>query len=182
MKIAISGKMCSGKTTCTELLLKKYPNGKHVSVASRLKELAIELFDMDKRPEFKDRKLLQTLGGSLRNIDTNVWIRSFVRECEKHEIVICDDIRFKNELDYVKKNGFITIRLDVSEELQTDRIKKTYPERYQTHLDNRNHISETDLDHEDFDYHLTSETFDIFISKLFSEEKKDLGKCLKIKH
>ena len=53
MKIAISGVMCSGKTTISNYLIEKY-NYKKFSFADDIKKYAVEIFDMKN----KDRKLL----------------------------------------------------------------------------------------------------------------------------
>lgn len=171
-KIAVSGKICSGKTSFTNILKEEIGNIRRVSVAAKLKWLANKLYGMSLDPEKKDRKLLQTLGVKLREQDPNVWVNTFLKECEKYENVMCDDVRFKNEIDTVKEDGFVTIRLDISDELQKERITNCYPENYKQHLDNRHHISETDLDEEKekFDYILHVDRYSLDDIRQFIRE------------
>jgi hypothetical protein len=160
LKIAVSGKICSGKTTFTNILKEEISNIYRISVASRLKWLAINLFGMSPNPDKKNRLLLQELGVKLREQCADVWINSFFDDCQKYTNVMCDDIRFKNELQKVKDNNFITIRLNISEKTQKERIVKCYPDNYEQHLKNTQHISETDLDDsDDFNYIINSEDY-----------------------
>ena len=54
MKIAICGKMCSGKSTLANYIMRTFPGYQKYSFAEKVKELCVELFDMKK----KDRPLL----------------------------------------------------------------------------------------------------------------------------
>ena len=54
--------------------------------------------------------------------------------------------RFKNEIQALKKNRFILVKLEISKELQLKRIKNTYPDTYKNHLDRLTHYSETQMD------------------------------------
>ena len=56
MNIAISGPMCSGKTTTANLLKLINNDFKIYSFGQKIKDIAHELFNMDKN--FKDRSLL----------------------------------------------------------------------------------------------------------------------------
>ena len=57
MKLAFIGKICSGKSFLSKQIADIY-DCKIFSFASKLKEIASDLFDMQQ----KDRKLLQDLG------------------------------------------------------------------------------------------------------------------------
>lgn len=154
-KFALSGKMCSGKTTSSDAFIKKWATFKRVSIAGRLKEIAIEVFGMDPDPKKKDRGLLQRLGTDLRTLDENAWLNVFFNNLSGD--VICDDLRYKNELDAFNKNGFIVIRLKVDESVQASRIKELYPGFKSEQL---LHRSETDLDNcNGFHDTMTSEEF-----------------------
>ena len=82
----------------------------------------------------------------MREIDDDVWAKSTILRVNKLENVIIDDLRFPNELDLLKKNKFFLIRINISKELQLQRLKKTYPNTFQQHLKKINHQSETSLD------------------------------------
>jgi hypothetical protein len=151
-RIALSGKMCSGKTTASDAFISKWGSFKRVSIAGRLKEIATELFGMQQ----KDRELLQRLGTDIRIIDENAWLNVFFNNLNGD--VICDDVRYKNELDELNKNGFITVRLTIDPQIQMERIKELYPGFKTEQL---THKSETDLDGVVDGFHatMTSEEF-----------------------
>jgi hypothetical protein len=45
----------------------------------------------------------------------------------------------------LREQGFKFILLDISEEYQVERLKKTYPNNYLEHLERRGHISELNV-------------------------------------
>jgi len=151
MKIGICGKMCSGKSTLANYLKEKNNALYITSFAYKLKEIAKDLFDMQQ----KDRQLLIQIGKKMREIEKNVWINATIREANKHQDVIIDDIRYENELLTLKKEKWILIKLKISKNLQIQRIKKTYPETWRSHLNYINDNSESqidDIDESHFDY------------------------------
>ena len=139
MKIAITGKMCSGKTTIANMLLQIDKSYKKVSFADKIKELAIDLFDMKE----KDRNLLQSIGTSMRSINPDVWVNYIIKCDEKH--IIIDDLRYENEARILKDNNWYIIRLNITDKLQKSRIIKTYPDTFQDHLNNLRHESELEI-------------------------------------
>ena len=142
MKIGICGKMCSGKSTLANYLKEKNNALYITSFAYKLKEIAKDLFDMQQ----KDRQLLIQIGKKMREIEPNVWINATIREANKHQDVIIDDIRYENELLTLKKENWILIKLKISKNLQIQRIKKTYPETWRSHLNYINDNSESQID------------------------------------
>ena len=142
MKIGICGKMCSGKSTLANYLKEKNNSIYITTFASKLKEIAKDLFDMQQ----KDRQLLIQIGKKMREIDPGVWINATIREANKHKNVIIDDIRYENELLILKKENWILIKLKISKELQLQRLKKTYPETYESHFKYINDNSESQID------------------------------------
>ena len=185
LKIAISGKMGSGKTTLYEALA-KFHNRNHYmrygteedvvhrfSLADPVKEIAINYFGMPVNK--KDRKLLQQIGQKFRSIEENVWVRLMIEKVEYQELEqelwttqsrlweagICDDVRFPNEVEALKESGWIMIRLNVSEEEQKRRLKCAYGEGWKVHWKNRNEISETALDNYDFDWDYVFDDLDM---------------------
>lgn len=169
LRVIVSGKICSGKTTFCKILKEITKEDLTVlSVATPIKWIATKLFDMTK----KDRKLCQTIGQEFRSIDPDIWTNLFVKNMKQHKNVLCDDVRFKNELDQSIKCGCITIRLNISKGRQKERIMKCYPDNYQSHLDNLEDVSETDLDYVDnFDYILDVDDMSEQDIKQFIKEK-----------
>ena len=74
MKIAITGKMCSGKTTLSNYLCQIEPRFQVFSFGKKVKQVASDLFGMD--PLIKDRSLLTSLGQKMREIDPDVCCAS----------------------------------------------------------------------------------------------------------
>lgn len=176
MKIAISGKMCSGKSTVTEHIIQKYKNEgielKKLSFADPIKNVAYEWFNMSKDPEKKDRHLLQTIGRKMREIDVNVWVNAFINHSSKFENVICDDVRFPNEVEALKNAGFIILRLDIDKETQILRLKKTY-KNFEKHLQKLDDISEIALDeYRKFDYIIDNNS--ISLNKLLHDINRNI--------
>jgi guanylate kinase len=146
--IAISGKMGTGKTTLLHILQANEPNFKRLSLADPVKEVAQNYFMMPKGE--KDRWLLQQIGQKFRSIRQEVWVDLLNEKAkamiQNQFIPICDDVRFPNELATLKENGWIVIRLKLSEEEQLNRIKRTYGGDWEQHWSNRYEESETALD------------------------------------
>ena len=69
IKIAFIGKMCSGKSFICQYLRSLQPEFEILSFASKIKDIAIELYGM----EYKDRELLQKIGSKMREIDEDVF-------------------------------------------------------------------------------------------------------------
>jgi hypothetical protein len=63
-RIALLGKMASGKTHYALQLQEANPKMHRLAFADPIKELAHDLFGMGK--EYKDRKLLQQIGSKMR--------------------------------------------------------------------------------------------------------------------
>lgn len=147
--IAICGKICSGKSTLAKYLEDKH-NFKILSFANSVKKFAREIFNM----KHKDRKLLQEFSEKLKEIDNDIWIKHFDKQLlmNQHHNIVVDDLRFPNEYNFLINKSFTIIRLDINNELQIQRIKETYKENYNEHLERLNHISESFI--YDFDCHI----------------------------
>ena len=97
-KIAILGKMCSGKTTLCNQIDDHFTDMDHITIirlsfARKVKDIAIDLFGMSSDPKKKNRQLTVDIGTKMREIDPNVWANYTVRESDKHEYVLIDDLR-----------------------------------------------------------------------------------------
>ena len=140
MKLAITGKMCSGKTTLCNNLCFIEPRFQIFSFGKKVKEVATDLFDMD--PSIKDRSLLTSLGQKMREVDSEVWINYVIKQTEGSRYCLVDDLRYQNEYEALVKNGFKIIQLNISDELQEKRIREVYPDNFEDHLSARTHLSE----------------------------------------
>ena len=145
MKVAICGKMASGKTTIADLVAAETEFTKY-SLGSKVKEVAYNIFGMN--PEFKDRHLLQQIGMKMRDVYPHVWIEAVMLQVMRDEATnaVVDDVRFVNEAKKFKEDGWTLIKLDIPENLQISRLKNTYPDNWEDHVLHREDPSETEVD------------------------------------
>ena len=157
VRIAFCGRMTSGKTTCSDMVVKIIPNTIKLSFANRIKELSIELFGMD--PNTKDRKLLQDVGRKMREVDPDVWTNALINKIRSFpgdQNIVVDDLRFMNEYEALKKENFIIIRLNVKASTQLKRLSDIYPNNWREHVERLEDISEIALNDCEVDYNIDS--------------------------
>ena len=177
MKVAFIGKICSGKTWCVDYLNKKSGGAFYITrFAKMVKKIAHELFFM----KGKDRHLLQQIGTKMREINPDVYANYVINECRGREYCLLDDARYVNEIDALKKDGWILIKLDISRKLQRKRILKCYPDTYEEHLTRLSHDSETQQDLVDeslYDYIINIDTDNIknYLDNIYDEHYRRGG-------
>jgi len=141
VKIAICGKMGTGKSTVADFIVKTF-SFHRASFAAKLKEIARDLYGMQK----KDRELLQRLGDATRQIDPACWARYLLRNIKHYPRVVIDDLRFVNETKLVREAGFKIVKLVCDEKVRLSRcVTGMTPETMQ-------HPSETEVDLLAYDY------------------------------
>ena len=138
MKIAICGKMASGKTTVAQSL----EGFQVLSLAGEVKRVGRELFGM----KDKNRPLLQQIGMKMREIRESVWLDALIKQELYGYSVVCDDVRFINEANTLKADGWILIKLVITDDLQKQRLQNTYPDDWEVHWNNRTDASESEVD------------------------------------
>ena len=160
MKVALSGKMKSGKSTLAKELNEiGHYNVITLSFASPIRE-ALEVIGITKE-EFPEmyREGAQWIGTDfVRKYHPDWWVMLMDRRVQAFEelcatpdyILVIDDMRFENEFDYCQQAGFLMVRLDVSEGTQLARGAE------KTRL---THPSETGLDH------IVEEEWDLLLSE-----------------
>jgi len=161
LKIAFIGKMCSGKSTMCRYLQSIHSEFIVLSFAAKIKEIARDLFEMKK----KDRALLQQIGTKMRELDSDVFAKYLIRQSNKSNFVLVDDVRYINELNYLKKNGFILVKLVISPQFQKKRIEQLYGEHSDEHLSRLGHSSETiqeQIDDKEFDVIIDVENDNVY--------------------
>ena len=117
MNIGICGKAGTGKTVVADHLVKKY-SYKRYAVADEVKRIAMRLFKMKE----KDRKLLQDIGFKMREIRPSVWIDFLIDQIRGKDKIVVDDIRYPNEYEALKKEGFKMIRVAADREVCIKRL------------------------------------------------------------
>ena len=140
MKIAICGKMCSGKTTLANMIKRMDERYTIYSFASKIKDIAADVFEM--KDGTKDRTLLTSIGTKMREIDPDVWINYVLKQTRGETHCLIDDLRYQNEYEALVHEGWHIIQLNVSPHIQKQRLMKHYAQNYQDHLDNDSHASE----------------------------------------
>lgn len=126
--IALSGKRGAGKTSAADYLALKY-GYRVVSFASSLRDMAKLFFpftDVDfggtkkERPyreyDWTPRDFLISLGALGRYYDNDYWVKKAHLESMKGKIVV-DDLRFPNEVEYLKQLGAKIVRINRYERL-----------------------------------------------------------------
>ena len=156
MKIAITGKICSGKSTLANKLKNKLKLEKY-SFADKVKKYATEIFEM----EYKDRKLIQDFAEKMKEIDNNIWIKQLDKEIKNKTHIVIDDLRFENEYNYLKKNNYYIIKLVINKNQQIKRIEDLYKDKAHEHLVRLEHISECNIDKLNADLTINTEDVDI---------------------
>ena len=144
--LALSGKMCSGKTTAAKFAMSKLEKVEKISFSDPIYEIARKYFGMVE----KDREILIWVGEKFRERDPKIWVKLLkqrVKDLNAQGVsVIIDDVRLPVELEALHEVGFYTVRLNISPPEQEKRIRTLYPETFQDHLAKRNHYTETALD------------------------------------
>ena len=153
MRIAIAGKICSGKSFLAKLIANE-TNANIYSFGKPVKKYAREILNMN----YKDRRLLQLFGEKMKDIDKNIWIKHTFKEIDrdlflkKQLNIVIDDLRFRNEAKYLQDKNFTIIKLNIDSQLQIERIHKTYSNNASEHINNLKHQSEKYIDNLPFDY------------------------------
>jgi len=117
VNIGICGKAGTGKTAVADHLVNKY-GYKRYSIADEVKRIAVRLFVMKE----KDRKLLQDIGFKMREIRPSVWIDFLINQIRGKDKIVVDDIRYPNEYEALKKEGFKIIKVVADREICIKRL------------------------------------------------------------
>lgn len=169
MIIGIAGKMGSGKdyicnNTIIPLLKNNRKNFLQVSFADQIKvnvmtKQNIKFEDVYVLKTKQTRSLLQMEGTENgRNVlGKDIWIKYFdnwisVYKSRGVDVFICTDVRFLNELDYIKSCGGIVVKIDAPLR-NLNRLKQESNGDETTLQTLRSHPSECDLDDIPNDYY-----------------------------
>lgn len=137
-RIAISGRMGAGKSMLAGLL-SAYWDIPVMSFAAGFKSLVEDAGVTKESDEALYRRLCQNIGGGLRQVDTDIWVKMFwdrfatIYDGPASGCVV-DDMRYPNEFDSLRDANFCLVRLDVPEKVRAQRRQII------------NHESETGLD------------------------------------
>jgi len=146
MRIALSGKMLSGKSLVADCLVKTY-GFTELAFAHKMKEVAAQLFPRVKYE--KDRLLLIQVGERMRELDSQVWIRHVLPGIIPGKDIVVSDVRFPAEYDAMRRLGFTMVRMYMGRLQQLALAKEIYPNMPLVLIDD---YSERALDYHLFDY------------------------------
>jgi len=114
VKIAFGYKRRIGKDTSCDYLVQKY-GGVKLSFAEPLYKILYFAQDICGFEQTKDRKFLQFIGTDwARTINNNVWAELLVEKVKekKDDNIYVSDLRFKNEFNLLKEQGFVCVKID----------------------------------------------------------------------
>lgn len=120
IKIGFVSTMGCGKDTAVDYLIRKY-GGTKISFSKYLYDILNFAQNICGFEKEKDRKFLQFIGTEwARNKNPNIWIElvlKSIKEIPENENIFCSDIRFLNELEMLKENKWICIKIDRNVEI-----------------------------------------------------------------
>ena len=158
MKIALVGKMRSGKDTVAKFFIDN-EDANQIAFGDEIKKIARRYF-----PEIvakgKPRKLYQVIGQEMRKIDPDVWVKALDRTLTNlmgygETNFVISDVRQMNEYHYLKEMGFTVIKVEADDELRKERIYQSgdlfEPEQFY-------HETETTVEDIPCDYLVTNNT------------------------
>ena len=157
--IILSGKSGSGKDMMAQFMKEELAkHNKKVIImhyADALKWILREYFEWNGKKDAVGRSLLQMVGTDMvRAIHPGYWtgiVVGFLQAMEptsNFDLAIIPDSRFENEIDIALENlkNCVAVRIERKNEDGSPWVNPTLTE------DQRNHPSETSLDHYGFDY------------------------------
>lgn len=148
MKIAFGCKMGVGKDTAVKYLIEKY-GGEKIAFSTPIYDILHYAQSLCGFSDEKDREFLQYIGTEWgRRKDPDVWVKLALKNVsETNTNIYISDLRFLNEFDYLKNNGWKCVKI----------VRKPLNDRKGT--GSETHISETSLDNQPddrWDYILTN--------------------------
>jgi len=129
IKIALTGKMRSGKDTVALHLAFEHGFEYPIAFGDKLKRTFHELFPWV-FAQSKPREGYQRFGQLIREeFDENVWVKhlastvEFLEDSRKTRGIVITDLRQPNEYEWCRANGFIIVRVTAPDELRIARAK-----------------------------------------------------------
>lgn len=115
LRIAFGHRARTGKDEACKYLSEKY-GGTTLAFSDPLYNILYYAQRVCNFPLQKDRKFLQWVGTDWgRHNDENVWAKILVNKIDRYSRntnIYVSDLRFKNEMKLLKKEGFVCVRLD----------------------------------------------------------------------
>ncbi|OAA90882.1 AAA family ATPase [Clostridium ljungdahlii] len=125
MRIAMVGKMRSGKDTVADLITLRC-NCKHIAFADGITKV-IQICFPEAFMQEKPREHYQFIGQQLRKLNPNVWVNyadRTIKDLGSITSIIITDCRQSNEEEYLRRNGFFIVKVVADDKVRLDRIAK----------------------------------------------------------
>lgn len=154
MKIAVIGKMRSGKDTFANYYIKR--GFQEYKFGNGIAEI-IQKYFPDEWAKGKPRHLYQGIGQYFRTFDADVWVNYVAKQVQDKSFVIITDVRQENEVKWLMDNGFKIIKVSTPEEVRIQRMVAsgdTIPEDSESLEKMLNHETEQFVDQSPCDYHV----------------------------
>ena len=130
IKLALCGRMRSGKDAIAEYLVANY-GFKRFAFGDWIRKICYALYPKQ-FADSKPRALLQQFGQMARKFDEDVWIKRTLTDIEiegshlkYRKSPLCpviSDLRQPNEYDALKREGFVIIRVTAPEDVRIQRM------------------------------------------------------------
>jgi len=137
MRFAIVGKQCSGKTMVAQLMKTMY-TGNFVTL-----KFAEPIYDvLNILEQKKNRRFMQEFSDLTKiYFGENIFVNLLERKLKNLNflfadddiLVVCDDVRYQNEVDLLKKYGFLFVLVEANQALRKERAIKQGLEFYEDH-------------------------------------------------
>ncbi len=108
--IGLCGFATVGKSTITKAMIASHGVGEVASFAAELKADIDPLFSPGVPKEVK-RPVYVAYGAAKRAIDPDYWIARLVSTLADDGVYIIDDVRYANEVKWIRSEGGVTIRI-----------------------------------------------------------------------
>lgn len=117
LRVFFYGRRGSGKSTAAKYFAAVSGAG-ILSIAEPLRQVAAIAF-----PGRTDRKLLQTLGDKLREIDRDCLLNIVLSKAAEYPgPVVIDDLRLVREAEVLRRHGFVGVLVRVSDDVRRQRL------------------------------------------------------------
>ena len=175
MKIALLGKMRSGKDTVGEYLCDTH-NCKRFAFGDEVKDV-INTYFPKAFENGKPREHYQVIGQSFRKLNPNIWIErtlekiNTVEQLNPNINIVVTDVRQPNEATELRKRGFTIIKVVAPEHIRLERILAAKDNFNEEEL---HHETELNVDRCVYDYCITN---DGTLEELYREVDVVLNCC-----
>lgn len=159
MRVALMGKMRTGKDTIAEYLIWEY-GFTRFAFGDGIRKVCRELFPEQMQEGLKPRRLLQGIGQDMRKYEPDIWVNLCFNEIKKEEntrselklsklLPVITDLRQPNEYKRCKEEGFIFIKVETDDNVRLQRMNS---QGDNFTLEDLNHETEQHIDTYEYDY------------------------------